>query len=81
MGGRQAWLAAGAAVEAYAKAVIEADFKGRGDDDVIAKVRTDLAAKGIVATEAELRAELASAAAEARRQVLARDGGSGPRLQ
>jgi hypothetical protein len=71
-------LAAGESVEAYAKAVVAADFEAPGDDDVIAKVRADFDAKGIVVTEAELRAELARAAAEARRQVLANDGSAGP---
>ena len=60
-------------MEAYAKAVVAADFEAPGDDDVIAKVRGDLDAKGIIVTEAELIAELARAAAEARRQVLALD--------
>lgn len=66
-------LAAGEPVETYAKAVVAADFEAPGDDDVIAKVRADLAAKGIAIAEAELRAELARAAGEARRQILAVD--------
>jgi len=69
-------VADGEAAETYAKAVIAADFEAPGDDDVIAKVRADLAAKGVTHTEAELRAELALAAAEARLQVLALDAGS-----
>ena len=64
-------LAAGESMEAYAKAVVAADFEAPGDDDVIAKVRGDLAAKGVIIAEAELRAELARAASEARQQVLA----------
>jgi hypothetical protein len=63
--------------EAYAKAVIAADLEAPGDDDVIAKVRDDLAAKGIVVAGDELRAELARAFAEAQRQVLALDASSG----
>ena len=63
----------GEAAEAYAKSVVAADFEAPGDGDVIAKVRADLAAKGIILTEAELRAELARAAAEAHRQVRALD--------
>jgi len=70
-------LAAGEGGEAYAKTVVAADFEAPGDDDVIAKVRDDLAAKGVIITEAELRAELARAAAEARQQVLALDAVSG----
>ena len=69
-------LAAGEPVETYAKAVVAADFEVPGDDDVIAKVRADLDAKGIAVTEAELRAELARAAAEARRQILTADAGT-----
>jgi hypothetical protein len=70
-------LAAGEPVETYAKAVVAADFEVPGDDDVIAKVRADLDAKGLGVTDAELRAELARAAAEARRQVLADHGDRG----
>jgi hypothetical protein len=62
-------LPAGEEAEAYAKAVVAADFEAPGDDDVIDKVRTDLEKKGIAVTEAELRTELERAAAEARRQI------------
>jgi hypothetical protein len=62
-------LAPGEAAEAYAKDVVAADFEAPGDSDVIAKVRTDLAEKGITASEGELRAELERAAAEARDQL------------
>ena len=40
----------GGDAEAYAKEVVMADFEKPGDDDVIAKVAKDLAAKGIDAT-------------------------------
>jgi hypothetical protein len=62
-------LTAGEAAEAYAKTVVAADFEEPGDDDVIRKVRGDLTEKGVGMTEAELRAELARAAAEARKQL------------
>ena len=62
-------LPAGEAAEDYAIAVAAADFEMPGDDDVVSKVRSDLAEKGITLTEAELRAELSRAAAEARRQL------------
>jgi hypothetical protein len=62
---------AGEEAEAYAKTVVAADFAAPGDADVIEKVRTDLAARGVAAPEAELRAELARAGAEARRQLSA----------
>ena len=58
----------GEAAEAYAMVVVAADFEAPGDEDVIAKVRTDLADK---ASEAEVRVELERAAAEARRQLAA----------
>src|SRR5690348_5030010 len=64
-------LAAGEPAETYAKTVVAADFEAPGDSDVIAKVHTDLAGKGIAVTEAELRSELERAAAEARRQLAA----------
>jgi hypothetical protein len=57
------------ATEGYAKTVVAADLEAPGDGDVIEKVRADLAEKGIVLTEAELRAELTRLAAEARRQI------------
>lgn len=59
----------GDAAEAYARTVIEADFERPGDSDVVEKVRRDLAAKGIEMSEAQLRAELTRAAAEAKRQL------------
>ena len=62
-------LPQGATAEAYAKTVVAADFKEPGDADVIEKVQADLAGKDITVTEAELRTELARAAAEARRQL------------
>ena len=62
-------LPAGEESEAYAKTVIAADFEAPGDADVIEKVRADLEEKGIAITEAQLRAELERAAAEARRQT------------
>jgi hypothetical protein len=69
------WVAArpglppGEEAEAYAKTAVAADFEAPGDTDVIEKVRTDLKEKGVAVTEAELRAELARAAIEARRQL------------
>jgi hypothetical protein len=62
-------LTAGEPAEAYARTVVAADFERPGDGDVIEKVQSDLAAKGIVLDEAELRVELTRAAAEARRQL------------
>ena len=62
-------LAAGDAAEAYARAVVDADFERPGDGDVIEKVQGDLAAKGIALDETALRIELTRAAAEAHRQL------------
>jgi|SRR5438067_5111989 len=62
-------LTAGEAAESYAKSVVAADFEKPGDADVIAKVQSDLAEKGVAITDSELRAELDRAAGEARRQL------------
>jgi hypothetical protein len=66
----QLGVAPGEEAETYATSVIVADFKAPGDEDVIAKVRADVAEKGLSLSEAELRAELGRAEAEARRQLL-----------
>jgi hypothetical protein len=55
--------------DAYARTVVDADFEKPGDSDVIEKVQTDLAAKGIDLSETQLRAELTRAASEAKRQL------------
>jgi hypothetical protein len=65
-------LAAGEPAESYAKTVVAADFQAPGDDDVVEKVRGDLVAKGVEVTEAEVRAELTRAAAQAREQLAGR---------
>jgi len=65
-------IAAGDEAEAYARAVVDADFEKPGDSDVVEKVRTDLAGKGIELTEAQLRVELERAATEAKRQLTER---------
>src|SRR3982750_3998800 len=48
----------GAEADAYAKSVVLADFEEAGDGDVVRKVRSDLEAKGIAASEAEIRARM-----------------------
>ena len=65
-------LPAGEPTEAYARTVVAADFQAPGDDDVVEKVRGDLAAKGLDVSEAEVRAELTRAAAQAREQLTER---------
>jgi hypothetical protein len=62
-------LPAGDAAQAYAMTVVAADFEAPGDEDVIRKVLADFVGKGIAIPEAELRAELANARAEAQRQL------------
>lgn len=56
--------------EAYAKAVVQADFEEAGDEDVIRKVLGDLVSAGIDMDEAGVRAALGEKAAEARRQFM-----------
>jgi hypothetical protein len=56
--------------EAYAKAVIQADFEEAGDEDVIRKVLGDLVAAGCDIDEAGVRAALEEKNVEARRQLM-----------
>lgn len=60
----------GADADAYAKAVVIADFEEPGDGDVMRKVLGDLTAKGIEITERALRNEMDRLEAVARDQVL-----------
>ena len=55
---------------AYAKAVIQSDFEGAGDEDVIRKVLGDLVAAGCDADQSGVRAALEDKAVEARRQLM-----------
>ncbi len=69
------WVAAklglaGDAADAYAADMVAADFKTAGDSDVLEKAQGDLAAKGVTASEADLRKELDNCAATAREQVV-----------
>jgi hypothetical protein len=56
--------------QAYAKAVIQADFEEAGDEDVLRKVLGDLVASGVDADEAMVRARLEEKGVEARRQLM-----------
>ena len=60
--------------EAYAKSIVKADFEEAGDDDVLRKLRTDFAAKGIDMPDSELHRVLIDKLAEA---VLQIETGSG----
>ena len=57
-------------VDAYAAEVIASNFDKPGDDDMLAKVRKDLADAGKQVGEGTLQAELANAFAEAVKQVI-----------
>ncbi|MDT0576084.1 DUF1476 domain-containing protein [Croceicoccus sp. F390] len=59
-----------AETEAYAKAVVQADFEEAGDEDVIRKVYGDLIAAGVEVDEAAVRTALDQSAVEARRQLI-----------
>jgi hypothetical protein len=56
--------------EAYAKAVVQADFEEAGDEDVIRKLLGDLTSSGVEIDEADIRAALEDRAVEARRQLM-----------
>jgi hypothetical protein len=56
--------------EAYAKAVIQADFEEAGDEDVIRKVLGDLTGAGVEIDEAGVRAALEEKNVEAKRQLM-----------
>jgi hypothetical protein len=56
--------------DAYAKAVVQADFEEAGDEDVIRKVLGDLTGAGCEVDEAEVRTALEDKAVEARRQLM-----------
>ncbi|HOB13470.1 MAG TPA: DUF1476 domain-containing protein [Novosphingobium sp.] len=56
--------------EAYAKAVVQADFEEAGDEDVIRKLLGDLVSAGVEVDEAEVRAALDAKAVEARRALM-----------
>ena len=59
-----------AEAEAYAKAVVDADFEEAGDDDIIRKLLGDFVSAGVEISDAEIRAALEAKALEARAQLL-----------
>jgi len=61
----------GDAAMAYAKEVVAADFEEAGDADVLRKVFKDMTAKGLSATEAEIRRKMDELMAAAIAQVKA----------
>jgi len=56
--------------DAYAKAVVQADFEEAGHEDVIRKVLGDLTAAGVEIDEASVRTALEEKTVEARRQLM-----------
>lgn len=56
--------------DAYAKAVVQADFEEAGDGDVIRKLVGDLTAAGIDIDEASVRQAVEEQTIEARRQLI-----------
>lgn len=56
--------------DAYATAVVQADFEEAGDEDVIRKLHADLVAANIDISDEAVRAALAEKAVEARRQFI-----------
>ncbi|AXB75818.1 MULTISPECIES: DUF1476 domain-containing protein [Novosphingobium] len=59
-----------AETDAYAKAVVQADFEEAGDEDVIRKLLGDITAAGVDTSEGEIRAALEAKQVEARRAFL-----------
>ncbi len=56
--------------DAYAKAVVQADFEEAGDEDVIRKLLGDLTSAGVEIDDAGVRTALADKTVEARRQLM-----------
>ncbi len=56
--------------DAYAKAVVQADFEEAGDEDVVRKLLGDLTAAGVEIDEAGIRTALEEKSVEARRQLM-----------
>lgn len=56
--------------DAYAKAVVQAEFEEAGDEDVIRKLLGDLVSAGVDVDDAGVRLALEEKLVEARRQLL-----------
>ena len=57
--------------EAYAKAVVMADFEEAGDHDVFRKIRTDFDAKSVNVSDEEIRSQMHSLLARAVAEIKA----------
>ena len=60
----------GAAAEAYAKEVVESDFKEPGEEDGFEKVMEDLQEKGVEISEHRVRKEMSDLLEVAREQIV-----------
>jgi hypothetical protein len=56
--------------DAYAKAVVQADFEEAGDEDVVRKLVSDLLAAGIETDDSVVRQAIGEQTVEARRQLM-----------
>ncbi|MCC7394883.1 MAG: DUF1476 domain-containing protein [Sphingomonadaceae bacterium] len=59
-----------AEADAYAKAVVQADFEEAGDEDVVRKLLGDLVSGGVDIDDAAVRSALDAKLVEARRQLI-----------
>ena len=59
-----------AETDAYARAVVQAEFEEAGDEDVVRKLLGDLTSAGVDVDEASIRVELDLKTIDARRQLL-----------
>ena len=59
-----------AETDAYARAVVQAEFEEAGDEDVIRKLLGDLISAGVDMDDARIRKQLHDKTIEARRQLL-----------
>jgi len=59
-----------AEADAYAKAVVQADFEEAGDEDVVRKLLGDLTSAGVDVDEATVRSALEAKQIEARRALM-----------
>ena len=60
----------GDAAESYARSVVVADLKEKGDEDVFRKVKSDLDEKGASVSEDELRRRMKDLLSEAKAQIV-----------
>ena len=59
-----------AEADAYAKAVVQADFEEAGDEDVVRKLLGDLVSAGVDTDEGRIRTALQAKQVEARRSLM-----------